>query len=60
VKTLTSGSIIGLRRCSHALRGSNLPIEPIGYTGQEFERMKQAWNPFIIEVVDKGKELYQK
>jgi len=58
MKTLASGSIMGLRRCSHALHCSDLPIEPIGCSGQEFERMKQVGNPFISEVVDKGKALY--
>lgn len=42
------------------LNRSDLPIEPVGYTRQEFERMKQVGNPFITEVVDKGKVLYQK
>jgi len=37
-----------------------LPIEPIGYTTTEFERMKQAGNRFIAEVLDKGKTLYQR
>ena len=37
-----------------------LPIEPIGYTAEELERMKQAGNPFIGEVMAKGKVLYQK
>ena len=42
------------------LNRSDLPIEPIGYRAEEFERMKQAGNPFIEEVVDKGKILYPK
>ena len=37
-----------------------LPIEPIGYTAEELEKMKQAGNPFIMEVVGKEKVLYQK
>ena len=40
------------------LNRSQLPIEPIGYTSQEFEKMKQAGNPFIREVADRGKVLY--
>ena len=40
------------------LNRSQLPIEPIGYTAKELEKMKQTGNPFIIEVVDKGKVLY--
>ena len=35
-----------------------LPIEPVGYTVGELEKMKQAGNPFIAEVMDKGKVLY--
>ena len=41
-----------------ALGDFRLPIEPIGYTSKEFEKMKQAGNRFIREVVDKGKVLY--
>ena len=37
-----------------------LPIEPIGYTGEEFHHMKQAGNPFIAQVLDTGKTLYQR
>ncbi|MCL0057728.1 nucleotidyltransferase domain-containing protein [Dehalococcoidales bacterium] len=37
-----------------------LPIEPVGYTVAEFDKMKQAGNRFIMEVVDKGKVLYQR
>jgi predicted nucleotidyltransferase len=37
-----------------------LPIEPIGYTSEELQRMKQAGNPFIAQVLDTGKTLYQK
>ena len=37
-----------------------LPIEPVGYTVEEFRKMKQEGNPFIEEVVAKGKVLYQK
>ena len=36
-----------------------LPIEPVGYTVGELERMRQAGNPFIAEVMAKGKVLYQ-
>ena len=35
-----------------------LPIEPVGYTVGELEKMKQAGNHFIAEVMDKGKVLY--
>jgi predicted nucleotidyltransferase len=37
-----------------------LPIEPIGYTGEELQSMKQARNPFIVQVLDTGKMLYQR
>lgn len=37
-----------------------LPIEPIGYTSEEFEGLKQAGNPFITRVLDTGKILYQR
>jgi predicted nucleotidyltransferase len=37
-----------------------LPIEPIGYTGEEFRAMKQARNPFLVQVLDTGKMMYQK
>ncbi len=42
------------------LNRSDPPIEPIGYRAEEFERMKQAGNPFIEEVVTKGRVLYPK
>jgi hypothetical protein len=38
----------------------DLPIEPIGYTGEEFHQMKRAGNPFITNVIDTGKILYQR
>jgi len=37
-----------------------LPIEPIGYTVKEFDQMKQVGNPFIANVMDTGKILYQR
>jgi len=37
-----------------------LPIEPIGYTAAEFDKMKQAGNPFIDQVLANGKILYQR
>ena len=42
-----------------ALGDFGLPIEPIGYTSKEFEKMKQAGNRFIREVVDRGKVIYK-
>lgn len=35
-----------------------IPLEPVGYTPQEFEEMKERGNPFIREVTEKGKILY--
>ena len=37
----------------------NIPIEPIGYTPEEFEEMKKKRNPFIMEVMEKGKIIYR-
>ena len=36
-----------------------IPIEPVGYTPKEFSQMKNRKNPFIIEVLEKGKILYK-
>jgi hypothetical protein len=35
-----------------------IPIEPIGYTAEEFERMRERKNPFLEEVIRKGKVLH--
>lgn len=35
-----------------------IPIEPIGYTPKEFEEMKKRSNPFIMEVIEKGKVMF--
>jgi len=35
-----------------------LPLEPIGYTPEEFKRMEDEKNPFILEVKREGKVLY--
>ena len=37
-----------------------IPIEPIGYTPEEFERMMKRENPFIREVIEKGRILYER
>lgn len=37
----------------------NIPIEPIGYTPKEFEEMKKRGNRFIMEVIEKGKVIYE-
>lgn len=36
-----------------------IPIEPVGYTVKEFFEMKRKKNPFIIEVLEKGKIIYK-
>ncbi len=38
----------------------DLPIEPIGYTSEELEHMKQRRNPFITEVLTTGKIIYDR
>ena len=38
----------------------HLPLEPLGYTKGEFERMLGERNPFIVEVAEKGKVIYNK
>ena len=35
-----------------------LPLEPVGYTSKEFQRMLEEGNPFIREVFVSGKILY--
>jgi len=34
------------------------PLEPLGYTPQEFDKMVAQANPFILEVLEKGKVIY--
>jgi predicted nucleotidyltransferase len=41
------------------LNAFGIPIEPIGYTLEELEEMKRRGNPFILEVLEKGKVLYK-
>jgi len=36
-----------------------IPIEPVGYTPEEFEDMKRKGNLFVTEVLEKGKVLYE-
>lgn len=38
--------------------GIGLPLEPIGYTPEEFQKMKEEGNLFIREVLETGKILY--
>jgi predicted nucleotidyltransferase len=37
-----------------------IPIEPIGYTLEEFEEMKRKNNAFILEVMERGKIMYNR
>jgi hypothetical protein len=37
-----------------------LPVEPVGYTPEEFREMKKRKNAFIIEVLEKGKVMYNR
>ncbi len=37
---------------------TKLPLEPVRYTTEEFQRMKEEGNPFIREVLKGGKVLY--
>lgn len=36
-----------------------LPLEPVGYTPAEFEKMRASGNFFLGEVMEKGKVLFQ-
>lgn len=38
--------------------GISLPLEPIGYTLEEFQRMQAEGNRFIQEILGTGKVLY--
>jgi hypothetical protein len=38
----------------------HLPVEPIGYTQDEFKQMAEEENPFIAEILQKGIPIYQK
>ncbi len=46
-----------LDRADKILEMTELPIEPLCYTEQEFEEMKRKGNPFVNEIL-KGKLLY--
>lgn len=35
-----------------------LPLEPIGYTLEEFKRVVEQENPFILSILREGKVLY--
>jgi len=36
-----------------------IPVEPVGYTPEEFNEMKNRKNPFIMEVLEKGNVMYK-
>jgi len=40
--------------------GIGLPFEPIGYTPEEFQKMRKEGNRFIQEVLETGEVLYGK
>lgn len=40
--------------------GVGLPLEPVGYTPEEFQRMRAEGNPFIREVLEHGEVLHGK
>ena len=46
-----------LDRADKILEQTELPIEPLCYTEQEFEEMKRNGNPFVAEIL-KGKILF--
>jgi len=35
-----------------------IPLEPVGYTPQEIEDMVKRRNPFILEVIERGRVLH--
>jgi hypothetical protein len=37
----------------------NLPLEPIGYTEEEFERLAEDENPFILNALEEGKIIHE-
>jgi predicted nucleotidyltransferase len=38
--------------------GIGLPLEPVGYTPEEFRHMREAGNRFVQEVLETGQVLY--
>lgn len=38
--------------------GIGLPLEPVGYTPEEFRKMREEGNPFICEVLEHGEVLH--
>jgi len=37
-----------------------IPVEPVGYTVEEFREMKRRKNAFILEVLERGKVMYSR
>ena len=37
----------------------NLPLEPVGYTKEEFKNLIEDKNPFILTVLEEGKVIYE-
>jgi predicted nucleotidyltransferase len=46
-----------VERIGKILEMTDLPIEPLVYTPEEFQAMQEGKNPFIMEVLRQGKRL---
>ena len=46
-----------VERIGKILEMTDLPIEPLVYTPEEFKTMQEGKNPFILEVLRHGKKL---
>mgnify|MGYP001595219531 CR=1 FL=1 len=46
-----------VERIGKILEMTDLPIEPLVYTPEEFKTMQEGENPFILEVLRHGKKL---
>jgi len=53
-----SGEVFDRIKTLMELNRFGIPVEPVGYTPQEFESMQERRNPFIMEVTEKGKVSY--
>jgi len=42
------------------LNEAGLPLEPVGYTREEFNRMQNEGNSFIADIASKGKTIYSR
>jgi len=45
------------KRILNVMRLTELPIEPVVYTQDEFNEMKRNRNPFILEILERGKKI---